>query len=89
MRAAELRESVRTTDNGDYADLIMTESPRAQVVDWYGQLSKALEQAPVHRCTQQSLVGLQDYRTVERFSKSASWACILGYVVRPAGHVEP
>jgi hypothetical protein len=89
MRAAELRESVRTTDNGDYADLIMTESPRAQVVDWYGRLSKALEQAPVHRCTQQSLVGLQDYRTVDRFSTSASCACMLGCVVRPAGQVEP
>jgi cytochrome P450 len=79
MRAEELRDFVRTTDNGGYSDLIMTESPRARVVDWYGQLSKALENAAVHRCTQQSLVGLEDYRTVDRFSKSENWACILGY----------
>lgn len=78
MRAQELREFVRTTDSGEYADLIMTDSPRARVVDWYGELAKALERSPVHACTQQSLVGLEDYRTAERFANS-DWACILGY----------
>lgn len=78
MRAEELREFVRTTDSGEYADLIMTDSPRSRVVDWYGALSEALEKAPVQACTQQSLVGLQDYRTADRFA-SSEWACVLGY----------
>ncbi|WP_319453138.1 MULTISPECIES: cytochrome P450 [unclassified Mycobacterium] len=79
MRADELRKFVRTTDNGGYADLIMTESPRARVVDWYGPLSEALGRAPAHPCTQQSLVGLEDFRTVDRFTQNTSWACLLGY----------
>src|SRR5882724_10953831 len=56
----------------------MTDSPRARVVDWYGKLSKAYSRAPVHGCTQQSLVGLEDYRTADRFAQSP-WACVLGY----------
>ena len=84
MRTDELREFVRTMDNGEYADLIMTDSPRSRVIDWYEGLSEALDTAPVHACTQQSLVGLADYRTADRFA-SSEWACILGYEELAAG----
>jgi len=75
---SELRTFIRTADDSAYVAAAAAETPRDRVVDLYGPLGEARRRAPVHACRQADLLGIEDYRKQEAFTK-VTYACVLGF----------
>lgn len=74
----DFRDFVRAADDRSYVASATVETPRSRVVDLYGPLAQAREQAHVHLTTQSALLGLEDYRKQAAFNE-VQFACVLSY----------
>ncbi|MDT5342090.1 MAG: hypothetical protein QOE52_1274 [Mycobacterium sp.] len=75
---SSLRDYIRTADDSAYVESAAAETPRCRVVELYGPLSEARGRAPVHPRKQAELIGQEDYRKQEAFTK-VSFSCALSY----------
>ena len=66
---AGLREYIRAADDSAYVDAAAAETPRSKIVELYGPLGEARRRAPVHPLKQAELIGAEDYRKQEAFTK--------------------
>lgn len=73
-----LRDYIRTADDSGYVSSAIAETPRSRIVDLYGPLAEARRQAPVHPCKQADLIGVEDYRKQEVFTR-VPFFCALSY----------
>jgi len=74
----DLRSYIRTADDSDYVESAAADTPRSRIVELYGPLGEARRQAPVHPRKQAELIGAEDYRKQEAFTKVA-FSCALSY----------
>lgn len=75
---SDLRDYIRGADDSEYVASAAAETPRSRIVDLYGPLGEARRQAPVHPRKQAELIGAEDYRKDEAFTK-VSFSCALSY----------
>ncbi|MEB3071487.1 cytochrome P450 [[Mycobacterium] vasticus] len=75
---SELREYIRTADDIGYVTAAAAETPRSRIVDLYAPLAEARDRAPVHACKQADLLGMEDYRKQEAFTR-VPFFCALSF----------
>lgn len=75
---AGLRDYIRTADDSAYVESAAAETPRSRVIELYGPLAEARRRAPVHPHKQAELIGAEDYRKQEAFTK-VSFSCALSF----------
>jgi cytochrome P450 len=75
---SSLRDYIRTADDAAYVESAAAETPRSRIVDLYGPLAEARRRAPVQPHKQAELIGAEDYRKQEAFTK-VSFSCALSY----------
>lgn len=75
---SDLRAYIRGADDSAYVASAAAETPRSRIVDLYGPLGEARRRAPVHHHKQAELIGAEDYRKQEAFTKVA-FSCALSY----------
>jgi cytochrome P450 len=75
---AGLRDYIRTADDSAYVESAAAETPRSRIIELYGPLAEARRRAPVHPHKQAELIGAEDYRKQEAFTK-VSFSCALSF----------
>jgi cytochrome P450 len=75
---AGLRDYIRTADDSAYVESAAAETPRSRIIELYGPLAEARRRAPVHPHKQAELIGAEDYRKQEAFTK-ISFSCALSF----------
>ncbi|MGH3556075.1 MAG: hypothetical protein ACRDTK_00880 [Mycobacterium sp.] len=68
---AALRDYIRTADDSAYVGSAAAETPRSHIVELYGPLAEARRRAAVHPGKQAELIGAEDYRKQEAFTRRA------------------
>lgn len=75
---SDLRDYIRTADDSSYVESAAAETPRSRIVELYGPLAEARRRAPVHAAKQAELIGAEDYRKQEAFTK-VDFSCALSF----------
>jgi cytochrome P450 len=75
---SSLRDYIRAADDSEYVEAAAAETPRSLIVDLYTPLAEARRRAPVHLQKQAELIGAEDYRKQEAFTK-VSFASALSF----------